>query len=979
MHSAAFVVDGSARRSVFADGNILTNTTNFPNTFTAANDVRIGGDAQDSSVFWNGGIALVARFRRALSYEELLDLDANPWQLFRADPVRIYSLGAEGVFNLEIFNALHAQAADTPALTTNASMLGIDAGTHAQQAERKPLDYPGLFAQDDFLLDAGPLDARGWVKHPSYFPSMTATNGYAVTTGVVGTHAYYLASGVPDPDYAVCAGIYIIGMDKRGLGVAGRVSSTADTMYYAYYETAAAAWRLYKRVSGTATLLGSYAQTLDFLTTYRLRLSMSGDQIEVSIDDVLRISATDNSITDAGYAGLRTEPFPPTGTGFGAMANLFAVELIDGVAETLDTDDATHTHTAPTIDLSALLNLVTTDGTHTHTADNVTLGSTHALVPASATHVHSAEALDLSAGLALTVADALHAQQADSPTLTAAHTLAVASGLHAHTADQLPVSAALTLAVAGALHAQSAERRQLTYPGLFAQDDFFGSAAGTELSAHNAQWVRASGIGSHQLFINAAELLYITGVTSGNGTYYIGASPGSSDYEVSTNVVFLGPLSTSGPSLGVIGRFLTASPNTFYFAMYQSSTDTWRLTKFVSGTATLLGAVAAGAVAGTSRRLSLRMLGSSLSVLVDGVVVITATDTSITSAGAAGVRFNPFAAPDVITLDNFAAHTLSGVAADLSTNNALHAHAAQAPTLGSTHTVVTSSATHDQTADATTLSAQHSLVTSNAAHTHVAGSPTLDVGLSLAPADAVHTHLAESLALSAAHSLVVASAQHDHSASTVALSAVLNLLVEAAVHTHTTDSLTLDTTNAAQLTTQDATHAQAAEQLALSTALILVAQSATHVHSADVVTLSANLGLSIDGSAHTHAADNVSAVSGISLTVQNAFHAHVADGLALDTALSLAIHDALHAHHADALTLTTLVNLLISDAIHAHQASNPTLYLPVPAAELLRKSVFVRLAELGAVTRLSRQDATTRVSVERAFVRTDDPTNFTRH
>lgn len=825
------------------------------------------------------------------------------------------------------------------------------------------------------------------------------------------------------------------------------------------------------------------------------------------------------------------------------------------------------------------------------------------LTISDAEHAQDATAVALTAGLALTVADALHAQQAGSPTLTAAHTLNVAASLHAHTADQLPVSAALTLAVAGALHAQSAERQQLTYPGLFAQDDFFGSAAGTELSAHNAQWVRASGIGSHQLFINAAELLYITGVTSGNGTYYIGASPGSSDYEVSTNVVFLGPLSTSGPSLGVIGRFLTASPNTFYFAMYQSSTDTWRLTKFVSGTATLLGAVAAGAVAGTSRRLSLRMLGSSLSVLVDGVAVITTTDTSITSAGAAGVRFNPFAAPDVIALDNFAAHTLSGVAADLSTNNALHAHTAQTPTLGSTHTVVTSSATHGQVAEAATLSAAHSLIASNAAHAHAAGSPTLTaetagdvhwanvlllahmdgandsttfldssstpvtltrggstlpliktnqaqfggasgyfsgagflqasgttrwnlgtgdftlegwirpatvagvqvlwarqsnasssalafqlrlngnklesvlrggsttaftttgatsllantwyyvaltrvsgtvrlfvngvldatttgvtavlddstyfphVGAlksgslapsnyftghidelrltggvgrytdtysvptaafpesgpaapTLAPADAVHAHLAESLALSAAHSLSVASAQHSHSASTVALSAVLNLLVDAVAHAHTAGNLALSTANAAQLSTQDAAHAQTAGQLALSTALTLVAQSAAHVHSADVATLSANLGLSISGSAHTHAADNVSAVSGISLTVQNAFHAHVADGLTLDTALSLAIHDALLSHHADALTLTTLVNLLVDDAIHAHQAGNPTLYLPVPAAEVLRRSVFVRLTELRA---------TVRVDDERAFLRVDDPAYFTRH
>lgn len=972
MHSAAFVVDGSARRSVFADGSILTNTTNFSNTFTTANDVRIGVDQIDSTTFWNGGIALIARFRRALSYEELLDLDANPWQLFRADPVRIYSLGAEGVFNLEIYNALHAQQVDAPTLTTNALLLSVDSTAHTQEAERKSLDYPGLFAQDDFLTQEGLLEDRGWVRHPSYaLRALWGNGGLAYPVSYASDHAYYWGVAPSNADYVVSATVYVYSTVYTALGVSGRVSHAADTMYYAYYDSITFSWRLFKNVDGVTSALGSYNQTLSVGAEHRLTLSMLGDQIEVLVDGVIRISVTDTSITAAGYAGLRS--FGPRC----GVVRLFAVELITGSSASLTPDAPNHAHLVDNVTLGSTHALVLADTGHTHTADNVTLGSAHALVPASATHTHTADALDLSAGIALTVADALHAQQAGSPTLTAAHTLAVASGLHAHTADQLPVSAALTLVVAATLHAQSAERRQLTYPGLFAQDDFFGSAAGTELSAHNAQWVKHPGY-TLDFVVNADERVVMLATGTTPTAYYLTETPSSPDYVVSADLVVTGAIAANvSPELGVLGRASTAAI-TFYHGRYNSGSGQWQLFKFVNNTATSLGAVNA-TLSETTYRLQLEMIGTQIRLLVDGVQVISVTDSSITTAGHAGIRCIPRSVPARIQLDNFAAHTLSGVAADLSTNNALHTHTAQAPTLGSTHTVVTSNATHGQTADTATLSAAHSLIASNAAHAHAAGSPTLDVGLSLAPADAVHTHLAESLALSAAHSLVVANAQHDHSASTVALSAVLNLLVEAAVHTHTAGNLTLDTTNAAQLVTQDATHAQTAEQLALSTALTLVAQSATHVHSADVVTLSANLGLSIDGSAHTHAADNVSAVSGISLTVQNAFHAHVADGLALDTALSLAIHDALHAHHADALTLTTLVNLLISDAIHAHQASNPTLYLPVPAAELLRKSVFVRLAELGAVTRLAELRATVRVDDERAFLRVDDPAYFTRH
>jgi hypothetical protein len=55
-----------------------------------ATDLNLGNNA--SSFPWNGEIPIAYLWRRMLSVEERRELDANPWQLFRADPVRIYSL-----------------------------------------------------------------------------------------------------------------------------------------------------------------------------------------------------------------------------------------------------------------------------------------------------------------------------------------------------------------------------------------------------------------------------------------------------------------------------------------------------------------------------------------------------------------------------------------------------------------------------------------------------------------------------------------------------------------------------------------------------------------------------------------------------------------------------------------------------------------------------------------------------------------------
>ena len=89
----------------------------------------------------------------------------------------------------------------------------------------------------------------------------------------------------------------------------------------------------------------------------------------------------------------------------------------------------------------------------------------------------------------------------------------------------------------------------------------------------------------------------------------------------------------------------------------------------------------------------------------------------------------------------------------------------------------------------------------------------------------------------------------------------------------------------------------------------------------------------------------------------------------LDTALSLAIHDALHTHQAEAATLTAALTLVVSDAIHAHFADQVEFFIPVPVADLLRRAVFLRIAQQRPFLRLAQQHSFVRADEQRIFIR----------
>lgn len=130
--TSASVVDGEwhvfvgrmsgAIGRLYRDGAILSSTqtsTSIGNWYDSAQEVTIGrlGGAYESGRATP--LALVAVWDRALSDAEVAEISANPWQLFRADPIRIYSLpsGAITLNSLTASNITQTGARITLGLT----------------------------------------------------------------------------------------------------------------------------------------------------------------------------------------------------------------------------------------------------------------------------------------------------------------------------------------------------------------------------------------------------------------------------------------------------------------------------------------------------------------------------------------------------------------------------------------------------------------------------------------------------------------------------------------------------------------------------------------------------------------------------------------------------------------------------------------------------------------------------------------------
>jgi hypothetical protein len=184
--------------------------------------------------------------------------------------------------------------------------------------------------------------------------------------------------------------------------------------------------------------------------------------------------------------------------------------------------------------------------------------------------------------------------------------------------------------------------------------DSFTDADGTALTSHTADtgqsWTK-NATASNNTAAPTIDGNRAHGENASTASVYTLIAPAVADYVVSCDVVMRSDnnLSTCGP----IGR-LVSGVVTYYHVRYNTLGNVWQLFKWVANSATQLGADQAQTLTvDQAYRAELRMLGSLISMVVDGVVLVSVTDTAIPAAGLAGLKWaSPATSTVGVHLDN---------------------------------------------------------------------------------------------------------------------------------------------------------------------------------------------------------------------------------------------------------------------------------------------------------------------------------------
>jgi hypothetical protein len=151
-------------------------------------------------------------------------------------------------------------------------------------------------------------DGGNWTLRTGSEAAPIFTNGNRIRQNGDQGFDIYSPSSMGTADYSVEIDIYVASTATTfwpgvyGRLLASNINNASNTGYLAQY--GAGNWELYSKVNGTATLIGSYSQSLTAGQTYNLRLTMVGSSIMLWVDGVARVSVTNSAINNTGVAGV---------------------------------------------------------------------------------------------------------------------------------------------------------------------------------------------------------------------------------------------------------------------------------------------------------------------------------------------------------------------------------------------------------------------------------------------------------------------------------------------------------------------------------------------------------------------------------------------------------------------------------------------------------------------------------------------------
>lgn len=176
----------------------------------------------------------------------------------------------------------------------------------------------------------------------------------------------------------------------------------------------------------------------------------------------------------------------------------------------------------------------------------------------------------------------------------------------------------------------------------------FTGTTGVNLETYNPNWIRASGGGAAQISNNRVR--HAAG--AGTAGYRRGdAVPPSADYSVSADLYVNS--TTANISAGPCGRYLSTE-TTYYHARLLTGTGIQLVRYTLNGSASTMATYPFFPDVGAVFNLRLEMIGALISAYLDGVQVLSVTNTNNAGPGYPGLRFAS-AGPDLVQMDNLIA------------------------------------------------------------------------------------------------------------------------------------------------------------------------------------------------------------------------------------------------------------------------------------------------------------------------------------
>lgn len=340
--------------------------------------------------------------------------------------------------------------------------------------------------------------------------------------GASGGSAAY-ASGVPaSAEYDIEADIV---PGTSAVGIIGRVSTSTNTFYMASISSDGATMRLYKCLSGSYTELGSY--TISGSETLKLEIRDAAKKVYYG--GVERISSTDNSITDAGRAGIRfsgwnsppyLDNFKATDASQGSLlpnklnqsqaidnldliqqhvlsidplnqsqsisnislvqANILVVNNIDQTqsienlsltqANIISANDINQNQSIENIDLILANFLSISEIDQSQNIDNIDLIQQSELVISDLSQIQTIDNITLSTATILSIADITQSQGIDQINLIQQNTIPIGSIDQAQALEQITLDSGIILFVADIIQSQSIENLNLTQESILEID-----------------------------------------------------------------------------------------------------------------------------------------------------------------------------------------------------------------------------------------------------------------------------------------------------------------------------------------------------------------------------------------------------------------------------------------------------------------------------------------------------------------------------